>query len=180
MKTKIVAMLALLVATAASAAVHDHGVLESDQTSVAAGGEIAVRGKEFEEEESYTLRLIGALNEYDLGKIDADGEGHFHLDIAIPADVRPAEYQIVAIASDGDVAARLDVTVSAALPEAADEAAEHADEHDEMADMDDHGATAAEITIERDRSGIEWAVIGLVIGAAGGLGIGLGRRQRAT
>jgi len=179
MNANVVAMLAVLLWTAAPTAVHDEGVLESDQTSVAARGEIAVRGKEFEEEETYTLRLLGALNEYDLGSVKSDGEGRFHLDILIPADVRPAEYQIVAIAADGDVGARLDVTVSAAVRAGAEAAAEHADEHDEMADMDEHGATAEEITIERDRSGIGWAVIGLLIGAAGGLGIGLGRRRAA-
>jgi len=179
MKANVVAMLAVLMAGAAPAAVHEEGVLESDQTSVGAGGQIAVRRKEFEEEETYTLRLLGALNEYDLGSVKSDGEGRFHLDILIPAGVRPAEYQIVAIAADGDVGARLDVTVSAAAPAGAADAAEAADEHDEMADMDEHGATADEITIERDRSGIEWAVIGLLIGAAGGLGIGLGRRRAA-
>ena len=154
-------------------------VLEGDRTSVEAGGAIGLRGKEFGKEETYTLHLLGALNEYDLGEAKSDGEGQFELDINIPDGVRPGAYQVVAVASDGDVVARLDVMISAATHVAA---SDNADQHTEMADseMDEHQATADEIRIERDRNGIEWAAIGLIVGVAGGLGIGLGRRSRAA
>jgi hypothetical protein len=41
-------------------------------------------------------------------------------------------------------------------------------------------ARAEEISIERNRSGIEWGFIGLIVGGAGGLGIGLLGRRRAA
>ncbi len=166
------AVLALLLVDASPAGAHPEAVLESDRSTVDAGGSVALRGSEFGADDTYTLQLQGALNEYDLGEAKSDGDGNFQLDITVPADVRPGSYQIVAIASDGDVSARLDLTVMAAMPA-------NADEHADMdgAEMEEHAATADEIRIERDRSGVEWAVIGLVIGAAGGLGIGLRRRQ---
>lgn len=166
-------VLAMLLVTVSPAGAHPEAVLESDRASVEAGGSIALRGAEFGPDETYALRLLGALAEYDLGEAKSDGEGVFHLDLTVPGDVRPGAYQIVAIAPDGDVSARLDLNVSAALPMNAGD----------LMDMDDAGmearqATADEISIERDRSGIEWAAIGLIIGAAGGLGIGLRRRPR--
>lgn len=169
-------------AHALSARAHPEATLEGDRTNVEVGGVIGLHGSKFEENESYTLQLLGALNEYDLGTATADGEGVFQLDMGIPYDVRPGAYQIVAIAPDGDVSARFDVTISEAS--AADETATPADgsaaSGSDMAGMDDHQATTDEIRIERNRGGIEWAGIGLIIGVAGGLGLGLRLRQPAV
>ncbi len=158
-------------------AAHPEAVLESERASANAGGAIALRGSQFGENGTYALQLLGALNEYDLGAAKSDGDGRFALDIAIPGDVRPGAYQVVAIASDGDVIARLDVTLAAALPMAAEEHSEM--DATSMDNMEEHQARADEISIARDRNGVEWGAIGLIIGAAGGLGIGLGRRQKA-
>ena len=172
------AALALLLFTAPPAGAHPEATLESNRSSVDAGGAIGLHGTEFGGDGTYTLRLLGALNEYDLGEAKSDSEGEFRLDITIPSDVRPGAYQVVAIAADGDVSARLDLTVAAAMAMNADAQADMAGA--EMDDMEDHQATAEEINIERNLGGIGWAAIGLIIGAAGGLGIGLRRRQPAA
>ncbi len=171
---ELVAALALLVGVAGPAFAHEEAVLKSDRSSVAAGASLPVRGSDFEKNSTVRLRLLGALDEYDLaGEVKADGEGTFTYEVTIPSAVRAGEYQVVAIASDGDVVARLDLTV---LPAAAPMAGAMDEGSTAEGTMHDPEARAEEITIARDRSGIEWGVIGLVIGLAGGLGVGLIRR----
>jgi hypothetical protein len=155
---------------------HEDAVLRSPQSSVAAGDVLPLQGAEFEAGGRYTLRLVGPLREYSLGTIEADSAGGFTIDITIALDVVPGAYQVEAVASDGDVAARLDLTV---LPAAQATQGEdgHAGAMEEdmrpgssgMAPM----ARSDDIRIERNRSGIEWGLIGLLIGAAAGLGSGL-------
>lgn len=158
----------------APAAMHPEAVLKSDRGTVEAGGGIVLRGSQFGASQQYALQLLGALDERDLGEVSSDADGLFNTSVAIPSDVRPGAYQVVAVAPDGDVAARLDVVVTAA-------GSMSAQDHAAMGEaaMADHdlAARAEEITIQRDRTGIAWAAIGLVIGAAGGLGIGLRRRS---
>lgn len=167
----------MLTAAVSLAWVHPEAVLESDRTTIDAGGAIPLRGSQFDEDGTYALRLLGTFDDYDLGEATSDGDGRFAMDVAIPGDVRPGAYQVVAVASDGDVLARLDVTVIAGGM------AMGAEEHAAMggADMAEMGQPARvdEIRIERDRSGIEWAAIGLIIGGVAGLGIGMRRRQTA-
>jgi hypothetical protein len=151
---------------------HEKAVLESSRSSVPAGAVLPLDGRDFGAGESYVLRLMGALREYDLGEVEADAEGLFSIELAIPGSVTPGTYQVVAVAPDGDVAARLDLTVleaEAAEPEGA-EARPAGEAAHEVAPR---VARADEMPIERSRSGLEWGVIGLLIGGAGGLGLGL-------
>ncbi|MFQ5679336.1 MAG: hypothetical protein ACE5HP_07740 [Gemmatimonadota bacterium] len=161
------------------AAVHDEAVLESEVSSVAGGGMLPLQGSHFEEETSYALRLVGALREYEFRKVRADAEGNFSLELAIPGEVRPGAYQVEAVAPDGDVVARLDLTVLEAAASAAG-AAEPAAAGEGPAGRSGPMATAEEIVIERDRSGLEWGIIGLLTGLAGGLGLTLLRRGSAA
>lgn len=163
----------------AAAAAHDEAVLKSRLSSVTAGDRLPLEGSHFGENESFTLLLIGALREFELRKATADDDGIFSLELAIPVEVRPGAYQVVAIAADGDVAARLDLTV---LEPAASTAGE-----DKPGAVDgggpqggDRSARVEEIRIQRDRSGLEWGIIGLVTGLAGGLGMGMLRRGRSA
>ena len=146
---------------------HEDALLRSPRSAVAAGDAVPVHGTEFEAGGSYTLRLVGPLREYSLGTIEADSAGGFTIDITIAPEVVPGAYQIEAVASDGDVAARLDLTVLSAAQAAAGEDMRCGS--DGMAPM----ARSDDIQIERDRSGIGWGLIGLLIGAAAGLGSGL-------
>jgi hypothetical protein len=151
---------------------HEKAVLESSRSSVPAGAVLPLDGRDFGAGESYVLRLVGALREYGLGEVEADADGLFSIELAIPGSVRPGAYQVVAVAPDGDVAARLDLTVleaEAAEPEGAEERPAGEAVHEAMPRV----ARADEMPIERSRSGLEWGVIGLLIGGAGGLGLGL-------
>jgi hypothetical protein len=178
-----IACIALLFAASESAGfapegaglAHEEAVLRSSQTSAAAGSSIELTGSDFAGSESYQLRLLGVLNEYDAGEVAADSTGVFSHQLAVPAEVVPGAYQVVAIASDGDVVARLDITVMAAARETSENmAADHA-----MGDQAEPAARHDDIQIERNRSGFEWGMIGLVIGLAGGIGLGMVRRTPA-
>ncbi len=173
------AMLGVLSTTAGAHPVvdgaHPEATLKSDVSSVTAGGTLPLSGSEFVAGEGYALRLLGALSEYDLlDEVMPNAEGLFTIQVEIPRDVRPGEYQVIAVAPDGDVSARLDLMVLAAMPEETHDAESQAD--DGAMAHDEGGARADEISIERSRSGIEWGAIGLLIGVAGGFGVGLVRR----
>ncbi len=171
---------AILPATAGAtlpSVAHEEAVLESSRSSVPAGAVLPLDGRDFAEGESYVLRLVGALREYELGEVEADAEGLFSIELAIPGSIRPGAYQVVAVAPDGDVAARLDLTVleaEAAAPEGAEERPAREAAHEAAPRV----ARADEMPIERSRSGLEWGVIGLLIAGAGGLGLRLMRAGR--
>jgi hypothetical protein len=169
---------ALLAASGVDGAAHEEAVLRSSQSSASAGASLELSGSDFAGSETYTLRLLGVLNEYDAGEVAADSAGTFTHRLAVPADVAPGAYQVVAIASDGDVVARLDITIlernAGGAASAPGEGAAGGQESDPSS-----AARHDDIRIERDRSGIEWGVIGLVIGLAGGVGLGMVRRAAA-
>ena len=153
--------------------VHPEATLKSPRTSVAAGTAIPLNGEKFQENQTVRLVLRGALAEYPLLAVTADGAGEFALALDIPRDVRPGRYRIDAIADDGDAVAKLDLTVEAAAPVRED--GMPAAGETGHADME-MKARADELPIERSRSGMEWGVIGVLIGLAAGLGIGLVRK----
>ena len=170
MRTGKTTLAVLLLAGVLVAAVHPEAVLKSTQSKVEVGGDLPLIGEEFGDGGTFTLVLLGALNEYTLRDVEASKDGTFSLDLGIPENVRPGNYQLVAYAPDGDRVATLDVSVIAASPVAADEAHDDAGERDEnMAS----GATAEEMIIQRSTTGVGWGVIGLVIGLAGGFGLAL-------
>lgn len=151
---------------------HEEAVIESAQSSVAAGGTLTLSGKDFTAGERYALRLVGALREYELGEVEPEDDGTFALELEVPREVAVGAYQVVAVAGDGDEVARMDVQV---LATGAAEDGTGAG-HPASGGHGDSGARADDIHIERNRSGVEWGVIGLIVGLAGGLGVGLLRR----
>ncbi len=166
-------------ATGRGGAAHEEAVLRSSQSSVSAGASLELSGSDFTGSETYKLRLLGVLNEYDVGEVAADSAGTFTRQLTVPAEVPPGAYQIVAVASDGDVVARLDITV---LEGRAGGAVGASGDHSGGGGQDSDPSSAArhdDIRIERDRSGVEWGVIGLLIGLAGGVGLGMVRRTPA-
>lgn len=146
---------------------HEEAVLESPASAVPAGGVLPLSGRDFAKDESYALRLRGALRVYELGEAEADGDGGFSLELELPAAVEPGAYQLLAVAADGDIVARLDLQVLPAGAGAAGGGAAPTGGH----------ARTDDIRIERERSGAEWGAIGLLIGLAAGLGVGLLRRE---
>ena len=162
------ASIAVLVLSAGlmGAAGHPEATLKSPVSSVAAGATMPLQGEMFLADQKVKLALQGAFNEYDLPEMTADAEGKFSTSLEIPSGVRPGAYLLVAIADDGDVVARLEVTVEGSAPAAAG--------HDMTAMGMGEMASAAradEMPIERSRSGMEWGMIGLLIGLSAGLGV---------
>ncbi len=178
-QTVSTALLLVVVGPIALAIAHEKAVLKSPQSAVAVGGTLTLNGSDFEEGETYRLKLVGALNEYKLLQVKADMEGTFSIKVEIPRTVKSGEYKLTAIAPDGDAVARLDLTVLEASP------ANEAEMRHDLADEPEagHGANsdqmarADDLPIQRSRSGAEWGVIGLVIGLAGGLGVSMIRRS---
>ena len=187
------AVLALVLAAAwtsplAGRAAHEEAVLETPASTVAAAGEMRLTGREFAAGEEHRLRLVGPLEEHDLGGVTPDSAGTFERSLRLPAEAGPGRYQLVAVAPDGDVAARLSLTVvsSSAAGGRDGSGSDTADDGREAGGAAagarsapaERRATAEEMEIERTRSGAEWAVITLLLVASGGLGVGLVRRGR--
>lgn len=182
----VLALLAAPVPGAAEAAVHGEATLEASVTSAPAGTTVTLTGALFSPGEAHRLVLRGTLDDYEIGTVTAGADSTFVEEISIPRGVRPGNYRLVAIAPDGDEVATLDLPVLAARETAGTSgdragAAEGGDGSVGHAETDDgtptREARADEIRIERSRAGVEWGVIGLVIGLAGGLGATLLRRS---
>lgn len=150
------------------AGAHGDAVLELASSSVAAGTAVTVDGSSFETGSAYRLRLVGAMDEHDLTEVRPDSEGAFSLELRIPAAVADGRWELIAVAPDGDVVARTPLTVVAASAGGAAAPSDGASDGGQ-----DRGARAGEIDLERERSGAEWGAIGLLVGLAGGLGVGL-------
>ena len=167
----LAALVGLVAASSLTAAEHPEATLKSPVSSVAAGSELALSGEEFLAGDPVKLVLRGVFNEYPLRDITPEDGGVFSIKLPIPIEVGDGEYRLVAIASDGDVVASLDLTILPAAP-----ATEQ--EHEIAGDDGDAGlmARADERPIERTRAGMEWGLIGLLIGIAGGAGVSLIRR----
>lgn len=155
------------------AAAHEEAVLEASASAVAAGSSLELTGSEFTADEEFRLRLLGALEEHDLGTVTADSAGTFRLELELPAEARQGRYQLVALAPDGDEVARLDLNVTPAASAGGEEAGPAAEEAGGAGEASTGGrdeARADEMEIERSRSGVEWAALLLVVGLSGGLG----------
>lgn len=171
-KRLTVALLACsALAASSAAAAHDEGVLNLASESVQAGTAVALAGEQFAAG-TYRLALKGALREYELGSIEIGADGTFSHSLAVPRDVEAGAYRLVIVASDGDEAAAVDLEVLAAAPAAMDHSAEAAAMSPQP--------SAEELAIERDWSGAEWFVVGVLFGGALVGGATLLRRPRAA
>lgn len=162
-------------AMAAGAEVHEEAVLEAPASTVAAGGELALTGRDFAAGEDHRLRLVGPLDEHDLGDISPDSAGTFERPVRIPREASPGRYQLEAVAPDGDVVARLSLTVVAAS--GAQEGRAAGEDAEGASATADREATDAELEIGHTRSALDWTVILLLLGAAAGAGVTLLRRK---
>lgn len=166
------------------AAVHG-AVLKSTLESVEAGQVLPLVGADFHDGMTVSLVLVGVFDEHPLGEATANDEGRFSVELTIPADARPGEYQVVAYEPSGERATALDITVLAASASAVAEPSHEEGEpsHEEGAGHDEAEASAAradDMIIERSMSGAGWGVVGLMIGLAGGLGMVLLRGAPST
>lgn len=168
-----IALCTALAIAPADTEAHEHAVLRSAVSTVAAGDTLPLSGADFSPGVTYKLRLVGALREFELQDTEGAADGTIDVGVSIPRDVAPGVYQLVALAPDGDAVASLDLTIVepvVAQSEAANASGER--RHAESGQT----ARADEMPIERSRSGAEWGAIGLLIGLAGGLGVTMLRR----
>ena len=148
------------------AAVHG-AALTSTEKAVEAGKVLPLEGTGFHAGQTVRLVLLGTLTEYTLREVTVDDAGVFAFDVEVPVDVRPGQYQLLALSGVDTREAQMDLSVMAVS-----QVAVAADSHDDatMATMD-AGARAEEMTIARATTGAGWGVIGLLIGLAGGAGV---------
>lgn len=168
------------------AAAHEKGALYLGSREVAAGRRLAVRGEKLGKNAEIQLRLRGPLQTYPLTAVRTDSAGAFRLELAIPPEVRAGSYSILAVASDGDVTARTDLTVLAAQPATDapphDMAAMDADSSEMaagMPQMTGRHATGAAMELDRTTTPAEWVGISVIVLVALGGGFALLRRAAA-
>lgn len=172
---------ALLIATNTPLSAHGGGVIRLASPQVAVGGELAVTGEKLDKNASLRLEFRGILDNYPVGQVKTDAAGKFRLRIVLPPHVPAGVYTLVAVAADGDVAARTTVTVGGAASAAGSDSGA-------MPGMGGHGtqqmsgmhATAEMMVLQVSTSGGEWAVIAAFILLALGGGVALLRRAAAT
>lgn len=165
----------LWMVASASALAHEDAVLEVNRSAVTPGDSVLLKGTEFTAGLEYQLRLVGTLDEHDLGTIRADSAGRFRLAVSIPSAARPGRYRLVAVAEDGDEVA------SAELRVADRAAASSSPDTGAAASAISRRARTEEMDLPRERSGLEWSLISVLIGGAGGLGvIVLGRAEAGS
>lgn len=103
---------ALTLAVVAPAFAHEHGVITLSAKSIAAHNALVIHAEKMSKNASFRLELRGALNTYVFGRVRSDTGGRFDLTTNLPAEAGPGSYAVVAVASDGDVSARAELTVT--------------------------------------------------------------------
>lgn len=170
-RSVVIAAALLLALVPRAARAHGEGVLKVPASSVAAGSPFAVQGSSFEKGMLLRLVLLGALQEYALQEVVADTAGAFSVEVTLPAEARPGQYRVVAIAPDGDQVASLDLVVTPAAAAAGTGDPGAQEEHGTHGEAAGEWARADEMPVERSWSAAEWGLIGLLIGLAGGGGL---------
>ncbi len=166
MSTPLIGRMALLGTVLLTMAAVHGAALTSTEKAVEVGQTLPLEGTGFHAGQTVRLVLLGTLTEYTLREVTVDDAGVFAFDVEVPVDVRPGQYQLLALSGESTREAQMDLSVMAAS-----QVAVAADSHDDatMATMD-AGARAEEMTIARATTGAGWGVIGLLIGLAGGAG----------
>lgn len=174
--TTILTVLLVAVLGPAKLAAHGEATLESPSSSVAAGGSLTLNGAGFAPGQVHRLVLRGSLEEHELGGVTPEADSTFTAQLSIPADARPGQFRLVAVAPDGDEVATLEMPVRAAERTSGASEGGHGEVASGSPASSAPRARADEIRIERSRAGLEWGVIGLLIGLSGGLGAALLKR----
>lgn len=108
----VIGVLALLLATSAPLSAHPvSGVLRVASPQLPVGGALVLFGTKFETSTDLRLVLRAALHEYVVGTVKSDAAGAFTATLTLPAGVPAGAYTLLAVAPDGDIGARADVTI---------------------------------------------------------------------
>ncbi len=116
--TGVVAALAVLLVLVGSVSAHGEGITVTP-TKAAPGDKVTVKGEDWDGSPMVTLSLKGQP----LGKVQADEDGSFTIEVTIPTSMSPGSYEITATNPEGeDSTAELQI-VSAGAMAGADKAA---------------------------------------------------------
>lgn len=88
-----------------------NGVLHLASKQIAIGGELELRGERFEKGTDMKLELRGVLDNYPIGEVKTDAAGTFQATLTLPPHVPTGAYTLVAIAPDGDITARAELSI---------------------------------------------------------------------
>ncbi len=101
---------------AADALRHPEGTLKLAKRQLVAGSTVPIRGEMFAEHGKLELLLVGVAGRFHLGDVTTDSVGGFAESFDIPADIVLGTYRLVAIATDDDEVASLNVELLAESP----------------------------------------------------------------
>ncbi len=175
----LVAVITSIPATviAADALRHPEGTLKLAKRQLVAGNTVPIGGEKFAKYGELELLLVGVAGRFRVGDVTTDSVGGFAESFDIPADLDVGAYRLVAIATDGDEVASLNVELLAEAP-SSDEGAGHAeDDSGHVEDGHAHDAGPAEDAptdepLILERAGSPWvrggAVVGIIIALVGG------------
>ena len=173
-------VIALMLSSAFSstAFAHGGGVLRVASKQIPSGGTIQMSGEKLGNNASLRLELRGVLDNYPIGSVRTGPDGKLSASVEVPASVPAGTYTLAAIAADGDVAGRAEISVgAAAVVEAAKSGMPHM-AGDGMAGMEDMKATADMMKLDIKTTALEWIVISLLILLSFGAGAALLARSR--
>ena len=175
----LVAVITSIPATviAADALRHPEGTLKLAKRQLVAGSTVPIRGEMFAEHGKLALLLVGVAGRFRVGDVTTDSVGGFAESFAIPADIAVGAYRLVAIATDGDEVASLNVELLAESPAPEKDPGISEDEGGHVEDGHSHDAESAEDAptdepLILDRAGSPWvrggAAVGIIIALVGG------------
>lgn len=150
-----------------------HGTsLKVDKKTAAPGETVTVKGEGIGSNAAITIILQGVAQDYSLGEAQGNEHGVFEKQVALPGDVRPGNYTVIAAAGGSKAAAKLAVTTghdSESMPGM--EKSGHGE-----AGMDE--ADAGPMEIERSATTAEKVVAWAMVLASAMLGVGLLFREK--
>ena len=172
--------IALMLSAAYSSTVFAHGggVLRVVSKQIPSGGSIQMSGEKLGKNASLRLELRGVLDNYPIGSVRTGADEKLSASVAIPASVPAGTYTLAAIAADGDVAGRTEVSVGpASVVEAEKSGMPHMAGRG-MAGMEGMQASADMMKLDIETTGLEWAVISFLILLSFAAGAALLARSR--
>lgn len=159
MKKYITQSLSLAFMLLTSSLAFAHGTsLKIDKTAAAPGESIIVKGEGIGSNAAISLTLRGMRQDYSLGDAQGNEHGVFEKQVAIPGDVQPGTYTLVAAAGNAEATARLMVSESAAQESTSQEDAASGDPEKHPAGQPGHGdktMTGSEMAGNKEMSGQE-------------------------
>ncbi len=109
--TVAVGVLAMLLALAGSVYAHGEGITVTP-TKAAPGDKVTVKGEDWDGSPVVAISLKGQP----LGKVQADEDGSFTIEVTIPSSLTPGSYEITATNPDGEQAtAELEIASAGAM-----------------------------------------------------------------